>query len=439
MGTLRRAVRNITRRKTRALLVIAILSLALTMLIALPASVNANQQATQKAIDDLNAEAESFALSLSSVATEMEVYRPIAFDYGSEENNYTTTTILYPLMNLSDYTEISTIPNVKAVVPILRQDIKDPQNQNITLYDVYGIPLEASIVDSYPSVLPSNITAGRNLRAGDRGVVVLQEVVADQFGVGVDDKVNLLGQNFDVVGIQRQGAYQGLREYNVTAAFMSLEDAQRITNTTGQATALKIFVNASADNMVRDVYDAQTRITELYSANVSVQVADAVLRQAFEVRWRIDQQKTDMQNMMDQLQNAALIQIILAMVAQGAVILIIMLYTVRERTREIGTLKALGAGSKTILGQFMLEGVLLSFTAGIVSIAIGTIGISALGHILLPNLNPTGEALEVAAVTITPELALFGLGVAVLLGALGSLYPAWRAAKIRPAEAMRRE
>ena len=42
-------------------------------------------------------------------------------------------------------------------------------------------------------------------------------------------------------------------------------------------------------------------------------------------------------------------------------------------------------------------------------------------------------------VTITPQLILFGLGVAVLLGALGSLYPAWRAARIRPAEAMRYE
>jgi ABC-type lipoprotein release transport system permease subunit len=120
---------------------------------------------------------------------------PIQFDFGSEENNYKTTAILYLLMNLSDYAELSLIPNVTAVLPILRQDIKDQKNPNVTLYDVYGIPLEASVIDSYPSVLPSNVTVGRNLRAGDRGVVVLQEIVADQFGVGVGDNVNLLGQD----------------------------------------------------------------------------------------------------------------------------------------------------------------------------------------------------------------------------------------------------
>jgi putative ABC transport system permease protein len=67
---------------------------------------------------------------------------------------------------------------------------------------------------------------------------------------------------------------------------------------------------------------------------------------------------------------------------------------------------------------------------------------------LLPSVGavPRGAVLAgttrfagLAVATITPELILLGFGVAVLLGTLGSLYPAWRAAKIRPAEAMRYE
>ncbi len=362
----------------------------------------------------------------------MEVYRPIAFDFGSEENNYTTTTILYPLMNISDYTELSSIPNVTAVIPILRQDIKDPQNENITLYDVYGIPLGASAVDNYSSVLPSNITAGRNLRAGDSGVVVLQEVVADQLGVNVGGTVNILGYNFEVVGIQRQGEYQGLIDYNVTVAFMNLKDAQRITNTTGQATKFFIFAD-EADN----VWAIKGRITELYSSNVTVQVAEALLQQAITVQLDNEQQKVDIQNMTNLMQSTATVEIGLVIVAQAIIILFIMLYIVRERTREIGTLKAMGASSTSILGQFMLEGILLSFIAGMVGIVIGIIGTSTVGYILLPNLNQAG--IDPVAVNLTPELVLFGFGVAVLLGVLGSLYPAWRAARTKPAEAMRYE
>ena len=430
MGILTRATRNIARRKARTALVTVALGLALAILITLPANISANQQASQKTIDQLNNATESYVLWLNSVASEMEVYRPIAFDFGSEENNYTTTTILYPLMNLSDYTELSSIPNVNAVVPILRQDIKDPQNENITLYDVYGIPLEASIVDSYPSILPSNITAGRNLRAGDRGVVVLHEVVADQFGVGIGDRVNLLGQDFEVVGIQRRGEYQGLTDYNVTAAFMSLKDAQRITNTSGQATKFILFADEAYN-----VYRIRGKITELYSANVSVQIAEALLTQASSTRLTMEQQKLDIQNVIEQMQSTATVQIGLVVVAQGVIVLFIMLYTVRERTREIGTLKAMGASNSAILGQFMLEGVILSLIAGIAGIVIGIIGTSTIGYLLLPNLTQAG--IEQVTINITPKLALYGLSTAILLGTIGSLYPAWRAATTKPSEAMK--
>ena len=108
----------------------------------------------------------------------------------------------------------------------------------------------------------------------------------------------------------------------------------------------------------------------------------------------------------------------------------------------------MGASNRAILGQFMVEGTLLSLIAGIIGVAIGTVGASAIGQLLLPRLNQFGVDLTSSngqtvsvplALTITPEFILAGLGIAVALGALGSLYPAWRAAKIRPAEAMRHE
>ena len=93
----------------------------------------------------------------------------------------------------------------------------------------------------------------------------------------------------------------------------------------------------------------------------------------------------------------------------------------------------------------MLEGVLLSIIAGVVGIAIGIFAAPSLVSLL--QLTPVSSSLGFrgaaastsTAVSISPELVLIVFGASVVLGALGSLYPAWRAAKTRPAEAMRYE
>ena len=100
------------------------------------------------------------------------------------------------------------------------------------------------------------------------------------------------------------------------------------------------------------------------------------------------------------------------------------------------------------MGQFMLEGVLLSIIAGVVGIAIGVVAAPALSSLLLPSINLFGSSgvaatrnvvTSTAAVSINLELVLLAFCASILLGALGSLYPAWRAAKIIPAEAMKYE
>jgi putative ABC transport system permease protein len=127
---------------------------------------------------------------------------------------------------------------------------------------------------------------------------------------------------------------------------------------------------------------------------------------------------------------------------------------VRERTKEIGTLKAIGFSNWTVMSQFMLEGVMLSLIAGVVGVAIASFAAPTLSGLLLPTVgqqvsafggarmaatNPGAPSAATSAISLTPELILLALGAAVLLGMLGSLYPAWRASRTRPAEAMRYE
>ena len=236
MGILSRATRNMFRRKTRSLLVVLVLSFALAMIISIPPSITASEATTQKTIDDLTASAQSVNDTMSIVATQIDCHLPPIWVPNAGPNN--ETILEQPLMNVTDYANLTAIPDVANVIPILDQAVNDSD----FAYNVYGLPLEnASLLSMYSLLLPSNITTGRNLQAGDSGVVVLQERVADYFGVGVGGTVNILNQTFRVVGID------GYTPLNETAAYMNLNEAQAITNNTGNVTNFKVF----ADNVTR--------------------------------------------------------------------------------------------------------------------------------------------------------------------------------------------
>jgi ABC-type antimicrobial peptide transport system permease subunit len=290
----------------------------------------------------------------------------------------------------------------------------------------------------YSLLLPSNITVGRNLAAGDHGVVVLQERVAKYFGVDVSETVELLNQTFLVVGIE------GYTSLNKTAVYMSRNDAWAINNSTGNVTDFKVF----ADD-VNNVERVASEISGMYP-DLSVSIAAQLVYSIIQMQVQTNAQLQMAQTTMSQIQSTGMMEMGVVTVVAAVIILLIMLYTVRERTREIGTLKALGASNMTILGQFMIEGLLLSLIAGLVGIIIGVVGASSLANLLLPSptqagnstVSSTGVSLGSASsatiyVNVTPELVIFGLSFAVMLGALGSIYPALRASRTRPAEAMR--
>jgi putative ABC transport system permease protein len=105
----------------------------------------------------------------------------------------------------------------------------------------------------------------------------------------------------------------------------------------------------------------------------------------------------------------------------------IMLVSVTERTREIGLRKALGARQSDILHQFSLEAVTLSLAGGMIGLALGVAGAWLMTSLF--NLP----------LVISPQNALMAVGFSGLVGVLFGAYPAWRAAKLDPIEALRRE
>ena len=115
----------------------------------------------------------------------------------------------------------------------------------------------------------------------------------------------------------------------------------------------------------------------------------------------------------------------ISLLVGGIGVMNIMLVTVTERTREIGIRKAIGARRSDILGQFLVEAILLSLLGGVLGVVGGLIGS------------------RFRIVGVTPVVAWYSValafGVAVAVGLFFGLYPANRAASLRPIEALRHE
>ncbi|HEY4284270.1 MAG TPA: ABC transporter permease [Chthoniobacterales bacterium] len=140
-----------------------------------------------------------------------------------------------------------------------------------------------------------------------------------------------------------------------------------------------------------------------------------------------DSLKSAFQNVAGIVSIAAFVVSFIALVAAGIGIMNIMLVSVTERTKEIGVRKSIGARSRDILRQFLTEAVFISEAGGLVGIVLGVIGGDLLAAWLKVDLIfPYGWALA-------------GLIVCSVIGIGFGLYPAYRAAKLDPIEALRYE
>jgi putative ABC transport system permease protein len=450
----------------RALLVIIALGFSIAILVSIPAGVVANQQAASRITNTLGSAIAQTEQALNQTLNQIACSLAPSFGgfgftgssgrAGGGFGGFGGGSVAGQFgagafgggqanpMNETLYSNINTsISGVAAVEPILQ--VSEGQNETVSFYGhsftrlvpqyiIEGVPLTSNLVDNYP-ILPTDIVAGQNLQAGDTGDALLSENNSAYFGVGVGGTVNILGTNFNVVGV-----YQPSGVEDTEMLYMNLSDAQALTTNVGYITSIKVFTQSTSD-----VSSVASAISALHP-ELTVSTAQDELNTLEAGQSSSNSAVTNAQNSLNATNSTAVEEIIVVVAATSLIVLFVMLYTVRERTKEIGTLKAIGFSNSAVMRQFMLEGVLLSAIAGVVGIAIGVVAAPTLSSLLLPavgrvvGFGGAGFRAELAStVTVSPELILIGLGVAVLLGTLGSLYPAWRAAKTKPAEAMRYE
>jgi putative ABC transport system permease protein len=128
----------------------------------------------------------------------------------------------------------------------------------------------------------------------------------------------------------------------------------------------------------------------------------------------------------------------ISLLVAGIGIMNIMIVSLIERTREIGILKALGMKSRTVLLIFLGESVIIGLIGAVVGIVLGWILANVTARILGSGVFGGGGGFTITPL-LTPEVFVgalaFGVGVSVIF----ALYPAWRASKLKPVEALRYE
>src|SRR3989344_6962141 len=281
----------------------------------------------------------------------------------------------------------------------------------------------ADIYDAYPE--PGRTITIDDVRGG-ADVVILGKTAADELSQGqslLGERIKIKGRNFLVIGILPEKGAGSLINFDETA-FMPYTTAQRYIF--GIKYYNRIIVRAdSEENVTATVEDAKATLRELHG------ITDPD-KDDFGIETQADLLKT-VGTVLSTLTVFLAMVAAISLVVGGVGIMNIMLVSVTDRTREIGLRKALGATSKNILAQFLLEAIILTGIGGIVGILLGS-GLSFAISFAISKF-----ALNTWSFSFPYLGAVLGLFVSGVVGLVFGLYPARTASRKTPIDALRYE
>jgi len=337
------------------------------------------------------------------------------------------------LLQLEDVKAIQEgAPTVEAISPEVRRFFPLVFNERTRDYSVAGV------YASYGRIRNATIATGRFLTEEDiqhrRRVVVIGERIRHELfsgvpAVGNDLKIN--GVRFTVVGV--------LEKKTQITNYAPPDDMTAIIPFTtfsgiGDTRYLMDIVLLPVSNHFRDriVQDVRTALARAHNFNVNDTRAVTI------IEWN---------QFLSIITNVSLgLKILLTIIGSftlsiGAVgVVNIMLVSVTERTREIGVLKALGARRRHILLQILIEGVLLTFSGGLVGFALATLLVKAIGT--LPFLGPLFEDTSGRGdihLMVSFSALVVSSTILTIVGVIAGMIPAMRASRLDPVQAIRSE
>ncbi len=248
------------------------------------------------------------------------------------------------------------------------------------------------------------------------GMTVVKELFGDSNPVGQTIKINLI--NFRVIGILPVKGATGFRDQDDTVIIPVTTAMYRVF---GKDYIDQLYVEATSPRTIDAAQDAITKIIIKLHRLVTKDEKDSFqIRNMSDIKATLEATTKTMSMLLGAIAAISLL-------VGGIGIMNIMLVSVTERTREIGLRKAIGANNKDIMSQFLIESVLMSFLGGISGILLGA-GISLLITLF------AGWTVRVSMSSVVLATT-FSLVVGIVFG----LWPASKASKLDPIEALRYE
>lgn len=368
-------LKNPFRNKTRSLLAIIGIAIGIATIVALGLITASLEESTETTLKDGSAE-----ITATKIGSGM----------GSSSN-----------LNESYVDELSKIEGVEKAAGMLETSVVDtassdrPNNFGYTLYgaksddlDVVGIN---NVNGSIYNEESNELIVGRSL--------------ADEENYTIGETVDVYGNEFKITGIYETGSI-----FYDSAMYTSLKKLQNITDNDGEISTISIKIKKDAN-----LTTVNDKIKREYNNTLSTITTEEMAQTIDDTLGMINSATTAIEA--------------LAIIIGGLGVINTMMMTVFERTREIGVLKSVGWTKKRILCMIMGESIVLTIISGIIGSILGILAV-----LILFKLG--GDDMEFV---FNISVFIKAFAVAFTVGIVGGLYPAIKASRLSPTEALRYE
>ena len=417
------ALSSLTSNKMRAGLTLLGIVIGVTAVIVLLAIGRGAQSSITASIESLGSNLVTVTPGSPESGGELE-FRFLEGGFGRRDEAALTLNDAYALL------DPDAAPSVRAIAPEKNTGGQLVANGVNFGGIVVGVTPEFRFIRNYEIKWGGFISAGHVINSSTVAVLgsdVAQTLYGFRNPVGQTFKLN--GDRFTVVGVlESQGG----------GIFGSLSDQQTLIPITTVHNRM-LFDRTTAGEMKVDTINVQASSSDTVDQTIE-EVTD-ILRLRHRITDVDDFTVTSLQQTIQSVQQATNVFVVflgsvagISLLVGGIGIMNIMLVTVTERTREIGIRKAMGAKRRDILFQFVAESSMLSFTGGLVGLGLGFLIAT-----FLDGQNIFGEDGGDFRVAVDRATAMLAVGVSIGIGLFFGIYPAMRAARLHPIDALRYE
>ena len=369
-------LKNPFRNKTRSLLAIVGIAIGIATIVALGLITASLEDSTETTLKDGSAE-----ITVTKIGSSMS----------SSSGN----------LNESYVEELSKIDGVEKTAGMLESSVIDTSKSSDS--SRYGFRLYGAKTEDLSIVGINNI----NGSVFDENVneIIVGKSLAEEENYTIGDKVDVYGNEFKITGIYETGSI-----FYDSAMYTGLGKLQNLTDNEDKISSISIKIKKEAN-----LTTVNDKIKSEYNNTLSTITTE-------EMAQTID-------DTLDMINSATTAIEALAIIIGGLGVINTMMMTVFERTHEIGVLKSVGWTKKRILSMIMGESIVLTLISGIIGSILGVLAVFILFKINGDNMT----------VIFNINIFIKAFLVAFSVGIVGGLYPAIKASRLSPTEALRYE